>query len=133
MAGIPGGESLHRLVFSVLEHALQELAAGKILDPALIAEKGTGQSTITRYEAATVEAGVRAARKGAGSSGAERVAVRWDGMVKAGDEDHHAVYVLAQEVGQPRAHVFIQRHTPVGAKVEPIGNPGYLGEQDSLF
>lgn len=133
MSGIPGGESLHKLVASVLEHAMHELIAGGTLEPALIIEKGNGESTITRYTADTVEAGVRAARKGAGSSGAERVAVRWDGVVKAGAEEHHAVYVLAQEVGQPKAHVFVQRHTPVGAQVEAIGNPGYLGEQRSLF
>ncbi len=133
MSGIPGGESLHRLVFAVLEHTMRELVEGGTVDAALIVEKGTGESTITRFEAATVEAGVRAARKAAATSGAERVAVRWDGTVEAGGESHAAIYVLAQEIGQPRSHVFVQRHTPVGAEVSPLGNPGYLGEQDPLL
>ena len=133
MAGIPGGESLHKLVFAVLEHTVKELTEGRTVQPALIAQKGNGDSTITRYEATTTEGGVTAARKGAGGSGAERVAVRWDGMVDTGGEQHHAVYVLAQEVGQPRAHVFIQRHSAPGAAFELIGRPGYLGEQAPML
>ncbi len=133
MTGIPGGEAVHRLVFAVIDHALAEITAGDDAGAALIAEKGDGSSTITRFQAATLKAGVRAARKAAGAAGAERVAVRWEGVIDAGGESHHAIYVLAQEIGQPRSHVFVQRHTAPGAEVERLGRPGYLGEQEPLL
>lgn len=133
MSAIPGGDALHRLVFAVLDNSMATLIAGEVLEPALIEETGVGDSTITRFTASTLESGVGAARRAAERSRAERVAVRWDGTVEAGGEEHAALYVLAQERGQAQAHTFIQRHTPVGAQVSLVGKPGYLGERGSLF
>ncbi|WP_062379003.1 hypothetical protein [Demequina pelophila] len=133
MAGIPGGKALHGLVHAVLTHAMSTLGEGEELKPLLVEETGTGERTIRRFTAPSTEAGVKAARKAASASRAERVTVCWRGMVRARGEQHHAVYAVAQERGQAHAHVFVQRISAPGEPLETLGNPGYMGENEALL
>lgn len=132
MAGVPGSDNLKTLVVAALQHGLSRLGQGETLEPSLIAETGTGERTLQRFTAPDLKTGVRAARKAARERGVERAVVCWNGTIASGGEQHHAVYALAQEQGQPRAHVFVQRHTS-GDAVEPVGNPGYVGEQEPML
>lgn len=132
MAGIPGSEELKNLVIAALSHGMRTLREQERLEPSLIAESGTGDRTIRRFTARDTATAVRAARKAARTCGAERAVICWNGTIAAGTEQHHAVYALAQEVGQPRSLVFVQRHS-AGTEVEAVGNPGFVGENEPLL
>lgn len=133
MAAIPGGEALHTLVGLALSYGITELRKPEGLAVSLLEEAGTGERTLTRFTTDKVDAGVRAARKKAAESGAERVAVCWDGKLSGPDGDFRAVMALAQERGQPSSLVFAQRYSFDGAQVEVIGAPGYAGDRKTLF
>ncbi|MDN4474810.1 hypothetical protein QQX09_02950 [Demequina sp. SYSU T00192] len=133
MAGIPGGESLHKLVFAVLEHGMRSVGTSEGLAPALVEETGTGDRTIRRFSGGELDALVTAARKAAGTSTAERVAICWDGLLTGRDGDERAIMVIAQERGQQRSLVFAQRYTLDGAKVAPEGRPGLVAERASVL
>ncbi|WP_062463716.1 hypothetical protein [Demequina soli] len=133
MTGIPGGRSLHALVFAVLEHGVGQVARPEGLATSLIEETGTGDRTIKTFTGAGVETTVRAARDAAKRSTAERVALLWDGQLTGADGDEHAVMVLAQERGQDRTLVFAQRYTFEGVTVEPVGRPGFVGDREALL
>ncbi|WP_062524894.1 hypothetical protein [Demequina rhizosphaerae] len=133
MAGIPGGENLHRLVFAVLEHGMRSVGTPDGLAPALVEETGTGARTIKSYSGGALDTLVQAARKGATASTAERVAICWDGMLAGKDGEERAVMVVAQERGQQRSLVFAQRYTLDGATVVPEGRPGLVAERASML
>ncbi|WP_062523113.1 hypothetical protein [Demequina silvatica] len=133
MAGIPGGETLHALVFAVLEHGIRAAATPEGLPASLVEETGTGERTIKTFTGGSVDAGVRAARTAAGKSTAERVAMLWDGRITGKDGDEHAIMVIAQERGQSRSFVFAQRYTREGVAVVPEGRPGYVADRASML
>ncbi|WP_062467145.1 hypothetical protein [Demequina maris] len=133
MAGIPGGESLHKLVFAVLEHGVRSMGRPEGLSPALVEETGTGERTIKQFSGAALDTMVKAAREGAGASSAERVAICWDGLLTGKDGDERAIMVVAQERGQQRSLVFAQRYSFDGATVVPEGRPGLVAERASML
>ncbi|WP_062386282.1 hypothetical protein [Demequina iriomotensis] len=133
MAGIPGGKALHALVAAVLEHGMRSLTKPEGLAVSLVQESGTGDRTLTTFTGVDAQKAVRAARDKAKASTAERVAVVWDGRLTSKEGDESAVMVLAHERGQPGTLIFAQRYEAQGTRVEPVGNPGFVGERAPLL
>mgnify|MGYP005752866529 CR=1 FL=1 len=133
MAGIPGGETLHALVFAVLGRGLGALGEPAGLKPSLVQETGTGARTITTFDSPDLRKSLDAAREAARRSTAERVVLCWDGRLTGPDGEERAVMALAQERGQPQSLIFAQRYVPQGTGVERVGSPGFAGERAPLL
>ncbi|WP_062515950.1 hypothetical protein [Demequina gelatinilytica] len=133
MAGIPGGDALHALVFAVMEHGMRSLTTPQGLAVSLVQESGTGDRTITTFTGVGAQAAVKAARTKAESSTAERLAIVWDGRLTSKEGDETAVMVLAHERGQPATLIFAQRYAAKGTEVETVGRPGYVGDRAPLL
>jgi hypothetical protein len=131
---IPASEELIELIFAALDHGIESVRDGGPLIPFLITESEDGRE-LMRFAAETLEEGQAQARRHAKSSGAERVALAFDGYLTVDDERSDAVFVEAHEQGAASSVVFAQRYRPASRlrKFSTVGNPAFTGAGGGLF
>lgn len=134
MSEIPASDDLMELVFAALDHGVESVTDGGPLVPFVLVEGAEGRE-LTRFVADTLEEGQARAREHAAASGAERVAVAYDGYLTVQGERSDAVFVEAQERGTDATAIFAQRYRPGGRlrKFSTIGNATFAGEGDAFF
>ena len=122
------------VVFAALDHGIDSVRDGGPLIPFVLAERAEGRD-LARFAAETLEQGHAQARRHAGSSDAQRVAVSYDGYLTVEGERSDAVFVEAQERGSESSVIFAQRYRPGGRlrKFSIIGNAAFAGEGEGLF
>ena len=136
MSEIAASEQLADLVFLALDHGIESVSEGGPLIPFSVTETSTGERTVTRFAAETLEDGYSAAREHLAKSGAERAVVARDGYLTVEGARTDAVIVEGQERdGASVSVVFAQRYRPGGRlrKFQTIGNAAFVGDGDSLF
>jgi len=131
---VPASEELIELVFAALDHGIDSVREGGPLIPFVLAESAEGRD-LTRFASETLEEGHAQARRHAGSSGADRVAVAYDGYLTVEGERSDAVFVEAQERGTEASVVFAQRYRPGGRlrRFSTIGNAAFAGDGEGLL
>lgn len=134
MSEIPASEELIEVAFAALDHAIDSVKDGGPLIPFVIAESEEGRD-LTRFASETLEEGHAQARRHAGSSAANRVAVAYDGYLTVEGERSDAVFVEAQERGAELSVIFAQRYRPGGRlrRFSTIGNAAFAGDGEGLF
>ena len=134
MSEIEASDELMEVVFAALDHGVDSVRDGGPLIPFVLEENADGRD-LSRFAAELLEEGVAQARAHAGASGADRVAVAWDGYLTLEGERSDAVFVEAQERGTPASLVFAQRYRPGGRlrKFAIVGNAAFAGTGDGIF
>jgi hypothetical protein len=134
MSEIPASEELIDLVFAALDHGVESVKDGGPLIPFVVTDSAEGRD-LTRFAAETLEEGQEQARRHASSSGADRVAVAYDGYLTVEGARSDAVFVEAQERGTASSVLFAQRYRPGGRLrgFATVGNAAFAGEGDGLF
>lgn len=134
MSEIPASEELIEIVFAALDHGIDSVRDGGPLIPFVLAERAAARD-LTRFAAETLEEAHAQARRHAGASDADRVAVAYDGYLTVAGERSDAVFVEAQERGSDSSVVFAQRYRPGGRLrgFDTIGNAAFAGGGEGLF
>lgn len=125
-------QGLVELAIRALDHGVRSIDGGAgPLIPFMLTREG-----IHRFVTERIEEGVERAREMAAqvAAGGTPVVIAYDGFLTAEGKRTDAILVCAAAAGRGPAHIFAQRYIAKRrGKVEPVGNPGYLGSRDGLF